>query len=88
MRTTLTIDDPIFEALKRAARDSGKPFKQVVNETLRSGLNTPSEKPTHPYRLQPVSLGRLRADIDLNKALHLADELEEQAIAEELERGR
>ena len=40
MRTTLTIDDHLARALKERAHRSGKPFKQIVNETLRAGLAT------------------------------------------------
>jgi hypothetical protein len=40
MRTTLTIDDATAKALKDLAHRSNKPFKQVVNETLRAGLST------------------------------------------------
>ena len=38
MRTTLTIDDALLRQLRQKALDSGKPFKRVVNETLRAGL--------------------------------------------------
>ena len=38
MRTTLTIDDALLRQLRQKALDSGKPFKQVVNDTLRAGL--------------------------------------------------
>ena len=38
MRTTLTLDEQIAKALKSAAQRTGRPFKQVVNETLRAGL--------------------------------------------------
>jgi len=38
MRTTLTIDDGL---LRQKALDCGKPFKQVVNETLRAALHQP-----------------------------------------------
>ena len=39
MRTTLTINDDILDQLKaEAAKEKGKPFKEVVNETLRLGL--------------------------------------------------
>jgi len=34
MRTTLTIDDGLLRQLRQKALVSGKPFKQVVNETL------------------------------------------------------
>ncbi len=38
MRTTLTLDDDVASKLKAEARRTGRPFKEVVNETLRSGL--------------------------------------------------
>lgn len=38
MRTTLTIEDSLAELLKKQAHETGKPFKQVVNEALRAGL--------------------------------------------------
>jgi hypothetical protein len=44
MRTTLTLDDPLAEDLRRLAAESGKPFKVVVNDTLRAGLQRRSAK--------------------------------------------
>lgn len=86
MRTTLTIDEPIAAALKEAAHLSGSSFKQVVNESLRAGLATrKSIKATKGYRLKPSSLGGVRAGYDLDKALALADSLEEMEIARKLD---
>jgi hypothetical protein len=39
-----------------------------------------------PYRVKPASLGGAAPGIDLDKALALADALEDQAIAAERER--
>ena len=83
MRTTLTLDDRIAKALKALAHRSGKPFKQVVNETLQAGLSA-APKP-RPYRLKPVRLGGVMPGIDINKALSLAAALEDEEIARELE---
>lgn len=85
MRTTLTIDDQLSVALREAASRSGKPFKQVVNEALRKGLNALEHPPGRPYRMKPASLGKLRPGINLDKALELADGLEDSAIMAELE---
>ncbi len=38
MRPTLTLDEDIAAKLQSETRKTGKPFKQVVNETLREGL--------------------------------------------------
>jgi len=48
MRTTLTLDDDVAAALERLRDKEKKPFKQVVNETLRRGL----AKPAAPRRRQ------------------------------------
>ncbi|GBE48705.1 antitoxin VapB33 [bacterium BMS3Bbin12] len=88
MRTTLTIDDQIIAALKETARRSGKPFKQVANEALRAGLRELARPTPRPYRLQPADMGQARFGIDLDKALHLAAALEDDAIVRELEQHK
>lgn len=76
MRTTLTIDDQIADSLKQVAHESGKTFKHVVNEVLRAGLQAPIDTSAHGYQLKSVSLGTPKPDMNLDKALHLADALE------------
>lgn len=85
MRTTLTIDDALAEALKKKAYETGKPFKQVVNEALLSGLTSEQQQPSTPYRLKTISMGTVSAGFDLDKALDLADELEDMAIKAKME---
>jgi hypothetical protein len=80
MRTTLTIDDHIARALKELAHRSGKPFKQVVNETLRAGLSATGTRRSKPYKVEPVALGGVAPGIDLDKALALADAIEDQEL--------
>lgn len=89
MRTTLTIDEPIAAALKKVAHQSGKPFKHVVNETLRAGLAARKTiEPTKVYRLKPASLGGVRAGLDIDKALALADALEDQELVLKLQQRK
>ena len=88
MRTTLTIDDQLLESLKAKALSTGKPLKQVVNEALRLGLENLDKPTAKTYRLKSVSMGPPRAGIYLNKALQLADTLEDEAIAQKLEQRR
>lgn len=86
MRTTLTIDDDIVATLKQTAYATGETFKQIVNQTLRLGLEARKAPPkSKKYRLRPASLGGVRAGIDLDKALRLADALEDEGIARKLE---
>lgn len=86
MRTTLTIDERLARDLKEIAHRSGKPFKQVVNETLHAGLSAgKAPRRARRYRLKPASLGQPLPGIDLDKALQLADALEDVEIARKIE---
>jgi hypothetical protein len=88
MRTTLTIDDGIAKALKDLAHRSNKPFKEVVNDTLRAGLRAQRAPKAKRYRVKPASLGGVLPGVNLDKALALADALEDQEIAAEIERRK
>ena len=79
MRTTLTIDYQLATALKDVAHQSNKSFKEVVNETLRAGLEAKKTSgKARPYRLKPVSMGPVGSKFNLDKALQLADALEDE----------
>jgi hypothetical protein len=56
VRTTLTLDDDVAVLLKKEARKSGEPFKQVVNRYLRLGLTAPTDKRRKPFRIKPWNL--------------------------------
>lgn len=87
MRTTLTVDNAIGAELKRIAREEGRSFKEVVNETLRRGLASRGHPPADrkPYRLHPFSLGGPLSGIDLDKALRLAEAVEDEESRRKLE---
>jgi hypothetical protein len=84
MRTTLNLDEDLAFVLKKAARRGGQSFTAVVNETLRAGLAKRGGQRPRRYRLEPASLGGACAGVDLDRALRLADALEDRAIAEKL----
>lgn len=88
MRTTLTLDDRIAKALKALAHRTGRPFKQVVNETLRKGLAVGEGRKPRLYKLKPISLGGPLPGVDIDKALRLAATLEDEEIVGELERRK
>jgi hypothetical protein len=85
MRTTLTLDDQLARELKEVAHKTGKSFKEVVNETLHNGLRPKRAPVPKPYRLETVSLGGVRPGINLDKALSIADAIEDEEIARKLE---
>jgi hypothetical protein len=85
MRTTLTLDDDVATELRRLARKRGRPFKEVVNDALRAGIRARRAPPPRRYRLQPVSLGGVAPGVDLDRALRLADALDDEAWTRKLE---
>lgn len=85
MRTTLTLEPDVARSLREEAARSGRPLKAVVNEALRAGLAARKSRPARRYRLKPVPLGGVLPGVDLDKALTLADALEEREIARKLE---
>ena len=76
MRTTLTLDQDVADFLKEQARLLNKPFKQVVNETLRRGMS-PTPEPTERRRFKviPHNSG-FKPGIDPLKIKELDAELE------------
>ena len=60
--------------LKAAVRRSGKPFRDVVNETLRRGLTVPRAARA-PFRIQPRSLG-VRPGIQIDNVGDLLEQIE------------
>lgn len=88
MRTTVTLDDRVAAELKRISVDTGRPFKDVINETIRASLALRQQPPPTPYRLRPSFLDALRVARPLEKALQLADELEDAALLGKLEQRK
>lgn len=83
MRTTITVDDDLFASLQRLARERGTSFKQVLNATLRSGLQ-PAAEDRPAYRMPTGRLG-LREGVDITRALRLAGELEDEELMRKME---
>jgi hypothetical protein len=80
MRTTLTLDPDVARMIEEEVHRARKPFKQVVNELLRRGLEPRTRKrDTKPYRVTPHA-ARLLPGIDRGRLNALADELEDDAV--------
>lgn len=76
MRTTLTIDDDVLDTARALARTLRTPFRRVVNEALRVGLQT-VEKPAlvRPFHTQPHKMG-LKAGVSLDNIRELIAQME------------
>ena len=81
MRTTLTLDDDIADSLRERARLLDRPFKQIVNDTLRRGMSPAVGEVSVPrYQVVPNHSG-LAPGVDPMKLNQLNDELETEEFA-------
>ena len=81
MRTTLTLDDDVADALREQVKLLNKPFKQVVNDVLRRGLSPGTKEAVRPpFKVTPVSSG-FQPGIDPLKLNQLLDQLEVEDFA-------
>lgn len=82
MRTTVTIDPELQARVKELARERGVSFREALNDVLRRGLGAQPAGRRYEVPARPLYL---RPGIDLDKALALAAELEDDEIARKLE---
>lgn len=78
MRTTLTIDDRLLQAIRRKAAERDLPLKSFIDEALRRGLEAMCSRPAaQPYHTRVYPLG-LRPGIDPDRVAHAAQESEDE----------
>jgi plasmid stability protein len=77
MRTTLTLDEDVAARLQARARESGRSFKEVVNEAIRRGLMTQDEPRVEaPFVVSARPLG-LRPGLGYDNVAELLERLDE-----------
>lgn len=76
MRTTLTIDDDVLDKARSVAARRHAPFRLVVNEALRAGLQAAEKSAeSRPYQTHPHKLG-LKAGRSLDNIQELLAQIE------------
>jgi hypothetical protein len=76
VRTTLTLDDDVNANLREESRRSGKPFKQIVNDCLRLGMNVRAKGASAPpFKVKARPLG-LRPGLSYDNIEELLDQIE------------
>jgi hypothetical protein len=82
MRTTVTLDRDLERILRETAVRTRRPFKKVLNDTLRSALEGQAGMQTaEPFVVEARPMG-LRAGLDPAGFNRLADDLEAEAFLE------
>ena len=76
MRTTISIDNDVIERAREVAEKLGAPFKTVVNEALRHGLDQ-IEQPAkyRSYKTKPHKMG-LKAGRNIDNIGELLAQIE------------
>lgn len=76
-RTTLTLDDDVAAKLRSEAHESGRSFREVVNEAIRRGFMARRESEgAEPFRVKARDLGELRPGSSLDNVAELLDRVE------------
>jgi hypothetical protein len=86
MRTTVDIDVHLLRRLRIEAGRRSLPFKQLLNRVIQLGLD--AEAKSDPYFCPTFSMGEALPSMNLDKALRLAGELEDEEAAREIERRK
>jgi hypothetical protein len=78
MRTTLTLDEDVATKLKAESRRLDRPFRDIVNETLRRGLATqrPTASRRPRFKISARDLGNLRPGLSLDNVSELIEQAE------------
>ena len=77
MRTTLTLDDDVAAKLVAVGRKSGRPFKTVVNETLRRGLqDAQAARQSPPFVVDAQRMGPLKPGVSLDRIFALLEDID------------
>jgi hypothetical protein len=84
MRSTVRIDDDLLTELKERARRENLPLTQMLNRTLRAGLRASRRSNREKSRYQQTTFSMGAPRFDVNKALALAGDLEDEEVARKL----
>lgn len=76
MRTTISLDDRLAEAVRRRAAESGTSVSAFIARILDDSLKRTEPQPTKPFRLVTVGGEGVRRGVDLDRPreLELADD--------------
>lgn len=84
MRTTVTLDPDTEAIVRKRMRERGVSFKEALNGAIRDGV-TP-ERGRQPFVTRTVDMGV--PTVNLDKALQLAGELEDEEIVRKMRAGK
>jgi hypothetical protein len=84
MRTTVTLDPDTESIVRRLMLERGVSFKQALNDAIRAGASR--RRPARRAHTTVRHLGR--PVVSLDRALHLAGDLEDEEIIRRMRTGQ
>lgn len=84
MRTTVTLDPDTEQLVRSRMRERGIGFKEALNELIRSGTGG-HQGERADFRTVTASMGPAR--IDLDRALQIADQMDNDQIVGKMRRS-
>ena len=87
MRKTVTLDSDVEALLRNAMRERGISFKQALNEAVRLGIRESRTEERGPFRQKTYRMG-FRSEFRWDKAMAIADTLDDEELARKLEFGK
>jgi len=85
MRTTVTLDPDAEALVRRRMRERGVSFKQALNDIIRAGARAPGDSPPR-FATATAALGT--PTVNLDHALRLAGELEDEELLRKMRTGK
>ena len=86
MRTTIRLDDELFERLKREAQRQNLSLTRLINRVIEAGLDVAPARRKRPFKQQVFSMGA--PQLPLDKALALADRFEDDQLVGKMQRRK
>ncbi len=83
MRTTVTLDDDTLALIRRRMRERGVSFKQALNDVVRESAQL--RPAAEPFSTRTADLGV--PTVNLDRALQVAAELEDEELIRRQRRG-
>jgi len=83
MRTTVTLDDDTLAVIHRRMREQGVSFKAALNQAIRDGAGGRSTPASFVTRTADLGV----PSVNLDRALQIAAELEDEELIRRQRRG-
>lgn len=80
MRTTVTLDADTEQLVRRRMEERGQTFKEAINDAIRAGARGDGT----PFRTETAAMGR--SAVNLDRALQVAADLEDDELLRRLRR--